>query len=271
MHCFPFAFLHTYRNFLGVFTAATAAVLISAAPAPLYAEAPCAAIDEYDEYLHFKVSYLNINIGTYEFYYTEGSCGVSVMETFPGIRMLRVYTESYSLIDEEGYFLEAHTWDETNDEWEFRISHRDPDTHAIDIRTGRAARKFGDPVSTAEIERADPGVRSHAVQSLIPQLRQRLARSHSGTVRMPIYFDETLHRIPFTVVDEHGTRNVEAFGSPVEVMTVEADIAFTGLHGIGDTLTIEMTRDQRAIPVYGEARIVLGRVRLELTDYDTRR
>lgn len=227
----------------------------------------CDAREDYRERMHFKVSYLRISIGTFELYFSE-SCGMNVMETFPNVGFLRVYTEYFATFDDEGYLLEAELWDEDGDEWEFQRLSRLSGGPAYRYIEGVADSQFGETISRERARYAYEGVSAYETMSLISAARTRLGSEDS--LSLPVFHEGEIVDLPITVVSRGGQRTVDAFPEPVETASTEFELDFEGVHGLRGALRVEFSNDARAIPLYVEARIFLGRIRLELTEYEIR-
>lgn len=261
----------------------TAALVVAFAislPASLPAfEAPCDPREDYDEYLSFRVSYLGIGIGTFEQYFAEnGRCprtggesvgyGLNVMETFPGIGFLRVYTEYFSRLDADGYFAVAQTWNEKRHEWEFAVASRDSGSNVVELQTGLADEQFGEPKEQEQHDSVSPGMPTHDAISLIRIIRKRIG----GEERLapPLYHESEVERVLITVISRDEEIEVRAYNEPQTSTKVEVELDFEGIHGLRDALTVYFANDDERTPLYAKASVVVGSVRLELVEYDRR-
>ncbi len=239
---------------------------------------PCDPREEYDEYLQYDVSYLGFDIGTQELYFSGGSeggggrsggrssaCGAIVMETFPNIGFLRVYTEYFAELDRDGYFRRSHTWNDEGDEWGYAISERSSVSNRITHRTGLTEEQFGDVTPADEFEVLSPDGPAHDAVSFIRYIRDTIGSR--GRLEAALFDDGSLERIPVTVVSRSETVEVGAFEEPQPSIKVEVELDFEAIHGLRDVLTVHFAKDAWKTPLYAEARIVIGRVRLELAEY----
>jgi len=238
---------------------------------------PCDPRDDYDEYLHYRVTYLGIGIGSFEFYFSEnGACpvtdgesvgyGLNVMETFPGIGFLRVYTEYFSRLDADGYFTVAHAWDEKRNEWEFAVASRDYASNSVELQTGRADDQFGEPTEVEAHETVWPGMPTHDAISLIRTIRKRIP----GEDRFApaLYHEGEVEPVPVTVISRDEEIEVRAFEEPQSSTEVEVELDFEGIHGLRDALTVHFANDAERTPLHARARVAIGSVRLELVEYE---
>ena len=234
---------------------------------------PCDLPDSADEHMEFRVSYMRIPIGTVDLYYSDegDGCGLLVMETFPNIRLLRAYTEYFGLLAADGYIREGHFRQEKNDDWEHRKLIRDPESNYVVHSRYTADSRFGalgDRQERKESPYTSPG---HNTLSLIQALRNDIADDEPGAVReagYPFYFGGERQTLPLLRREEQTTVSVDAFDGERDVVNTEITIDFEGVYGLRDTLKVQFTADASAIPVYAEARIAIGRIRLELTGYE---
>ena len=190
------------------------------------------------------------------------------METFPGICFLRVYTEYFSRLDADGYFTVAQTWDEKRNEWDFAVASRDPDSNIVELRTGVADEQFGEAKEIEEHESVSPGMPTHEAISLIRIMRKRIG----GEERLapPLYHEGEVERVPVTVISREEETEVHAYDEPQPSTKVEVELDFEGIHGLRDALTVYFANDEERTPLYVEARVIIGSVRLELVEYDRR-
>ncbi len=233
---------------------------------------PCELPEAADEHMEYQVSYMGISIGTVDLYYTDegDGCGLLIMETFPGIGFLRAYTEYFGLLGEDGYIREGHFWQDEDDYWDYRRLERDPESNNIVRTTYTADSKFGALGEREDINRSSYDSPGHNAISLIPAIRHDVAEPGGSGVReteYPFYFDGRRKHLPVLYHEGRETISVEAFDSEHEVVNTEIDLDFEGVYGLRDALKVQFTADRLAIPVYAEARIVIGRIRLELTGY----
>lgn len=236
-------------------------------------QAPCNIREDYTEYMRYEVSYIGMNIGSVEMYTGEDGesgeqCGLTVMETFPGIGFLRVYTEYVTRMSEDGFFTEAHLWDEQGDSWNYEILERSPRTHVLERFEGSVDELYDTPEDTERLDVSFPGEGIHDATSFVRMIRERIDSENESSAQL--YDQGKIEPVPFEVVDRSGTREVEAFSTPQSVTTVEVELDFEGIHGLQDAIVVDFTRDDRAIPIFGEAAIIIGRVRLELVEYEQR-
>ncbi|MFW6368948.1 MAG: DUF3108 domain-containing protein, partial [Spirochaetota bacterium] len=257
-----------------VFAVAAAGMLLSGTGAALNAEqAPCDIHDEYTEYMRYDVSYIGIGIGSVEMYSgrsedSDDRCGLTVMETFPDVGFLRVYTEYVTHIADDGFFSEAHLWDEDGDSWHYETIERSPRTHVLERFEGSVDDLYDLPDTTERLDVSFPGEGVHDATSFVNMIRDRVRSEDEGSSRL--YDQGRIEPVPFRVVDVSGTREVEAFARPQSVRTVEVELDFEGIHGLQDAIVVDFTRDERAIPLFAEAAIMIGQVRMELVEYEHR-
>ncbi len=250
------------------------AALLFVASAPAMAlEPPCAPFDDYDEYLHYEVSYLVFGIGTLEMFYAHrdceaGGCGAIIMETFPGIDFLRVYTEYFSEIDADGYFRTSHTWDDKGDEWGYAVTERNPETNRIVHRTGIADERFGESTQQHDYQVVAADTPTHDAVSLLRHIRNGIADEEH--IHAELFDGGSIEIVPVSVVSRDESIELDVFDEPQPTTKVEIDLDFEAIHGLRDLLTVHFAQDERNTPLYVEARIIIGHVRIELTDYERR-
>ena len=226
--------------------------------------------------MEYNVSYIRVPIGTVDFYYSnEGEeCGLIVMETFPNIGLLRVHTEYFGLLADDGYIRESHFWQDEGDHWKYARLERDPESNRVSLVEYTADSKFGTLDSRTEIDRSHYASAVHDATSLIRAVRDEVASADTASVEWnreyPLYHEGSRETVPVFRREGEESVSVEAFDRRRDVVNTEIDLDFEGVQGLHDALKVRFTADGTAVPVYVEARIVIGRVRLELTGYEGR-
>ena len=223
--------------------------------------------------MEYKVSYMRIPIGTVDLYYSDegDGCGLIVMETFPNIGFLRVYTEYFGLLADDGFIRESHFWQDEGDYWEYGNLERHPPTNSVTLVEYTADRQFGRLRDRTEIDRSHYASPVHNATSLIRTVRRDIAGAGATRERetqYPFYHEGSRETIPVLRHAGVETVSIDAFEGERDVVSTEIDLDFEGVHGLRDALKVQFTADGSAVPVYVEARIVIGRVRLELTGYE---
>ncbi len=236
---------------------------------------PCDLPDSADEHMEYKVSYMRIPIGTVDLYFSEEGhgCGLIVMETFPNIGFLRVYTEYFGLLAADGYIRESHFWEDKGDYWEYGNLERNPENNRVSLVEHAADRQFGMLRDRTVIDRAHYTSPVHNTISLIRRIRSNIGGVEAPEERIDeysFYHEGSRETIPVRRLEGEETRSVDAFENERDIVNTEVDLDFEGVHGLRDALLVQFTADEPAVPVYVEARIVIGRVRLELSGYNGR-
>lgn len=235
---------------------------------------PCDLPESADEHMQYEVSYARIPIGTVDVYSSDASeaCGLVVMETFPNIGAIRGYTEYFGLLADDGYVHESHFWQDAGDHWKYGHLDRDPKSNRIRLVEYTADSRFGALSDRTEIDNSRYASAVHDATSLIRAVRDEVSSDDSTSGEWnrnyPLYHEGSRETVPVTLKEGKETVSVEAFDRRREVLNAEIDLDFEGVHGLRDALKARFTADAQAVPVYVEARIVIGRVRLELTDYE---
>ncbi len=255
---------------------AAVVLLLAVVATSAFAERPPAAdlSERYEERLEYEVRYLGIRIGTLEAYFArnnqEGRAGHTsgklVMETFPGIGFLNVYTEYFSDVGPDGYFIATQTWTDEGSEWDYNRTVQDPRDHDIRVEEGYADRQFGSASEDPEVSSIQPGRPVHDGISFIELVRDRVPHTDRLTTRLVM--DDKIHSVPVEVLSRDERISVPVYEEEQEALLAHVELDFEGIHGLRDDLEIWFSNDEDALPLHIRARIIIGSVRVDLVDYE---